>query len=40
MEEKAVIKFCVKLGKSVTKLLEMLRVMYSDDSPSHTTAYV
>ena len=39
MEQRASIKFCVKLGKAFTKKLEMLRKAYRDQVLSRTRVY-
>ena len=39
MEQRASIKFCVKLGKTFTETLEMLRKAFGDQALSRTTVY-
>ena len=39
MEQRASIKFCVKLGKTFTETLDMLRKAYGDQILSRTTVY-
>ena len=39
MEQRKSIKFCVKLGKTFTETLEMLRKAYGDPALSRTTVY-
>jgi hypothetical protein len=36
VEQRANVKFCVKLGKSVTETLNMLRQAYGDEAMSRT----
>ena len=39
MEQKASIKFCVKLSKTFPEMLEMLRIVHTDQVLSRTTVY-
>jgi hypothetical protein len=40
IEERVCIKFCVKLGKSATKTLEMLRDAFGEHSLSRAVVFV
>jgi transposase len=39
MEQRANIKFCVKMGKMTTKTYEMLRTVYGDEVLSRSSVY-
>jgi hypothetical protein len=39
VEQRANVKFCVKLGKSVTETLNMLRQDYGDEAMSRTQCF-
>ena len=39
VEQRYAVKFCVKLGKSASETLELIKQAYGDDALSHTRVF-